>query len=80
MIGSTALRPYETAGRPVLLVPLPAGRGNSWHRNSAHPIGAIGAAPATRLMHPMKRDGCRRGIVTPCIGGGQVIALAIEMP
>ena len=26
----------------------------------------------------MKRDGCRRGIVTLCIGGGQGIALAIE--
>jgi acetyl-CoA C-acetyltransferase len=44
-----------------------------------HPIGASGAVLATRLMHSMKRDGCRRGIVTLCIGGGQGIALAIEM-
>jgi acetyl-CoA C-acetyltransferase len=43
-----------------------------------HPIGASGAVLATRLMHGMKRDGCRRGIVTLCIGGGQGIALAIE--
>lgn len=43
-----------------------------------HPIGASGAVLATRLMHSMKRDGCRRGIVTLCIGGGQGIALAIE--
>ena len=44
-----------------------------------HPIGASGAVLTTRLMHSMKRDGCKRGIVTLCIGGGQGIALAIEM-
>ena len=44
-----------------------------------HPIGASGAVLATRLMHSMQRDGCKRGIVTLCIGGGQGIALAIEM-
>jgi acetyl-CoA C-acetyltransferase len=44
-----------------------------------HPIGASGAVLGTRLMHSMKRDGCKRGIVTLCIGGGQGIALAIEM-
>jgi acetyl-CoA C-acetyltransferase len=44
-----------------------------------HPIGASGAVLATRLMHSMKRDGARRGIVTLCIGGGQGIALALEM-
>ncbi|ODU58265.1 MAG: acetyl-CoA acetyltransferase [Comamonadaceae bacterium SCN 68-20] len=44
-----------------------------------HPIGASGAVLATRLMHSMKRDGCKRGIVTLCIGGGQGIALALEM-
>ncbi len=43
-----------------------------------HPIGATGAVLATRLMHSMKRDGCTRGIVTQCIGGGQGIALALE--
>ena len=43
-----------------------------------HPIGASGAVLATRLMHSMQRDGCRRGIVTLCIGGGQGIALALE--
>lgn len=43
-----------------------------------HPIGASGAVLAARLMHSMKRDGCRRGIVTLCIGGGQGIALAME--
>ena len=43
-----------------------------------HPIGATGAVLATRLLHSMRRDGIRRGMVTLCIGGGQGIALAFE--
>jgi acetyl-CoA C-acetyltransferase len=43
-----------------------------------HPIGATGAILTTRLLHSMKRDGVRRGMVTLCIGGGQGIALALE--
>jgi acetyl-CoA C-acetyltransferase len=43
-----------------------------------HPIGATGAVLTTRLIHSMRRDGIKRGIVTACIGGGQGIALAIE--
>ncbi len=43
-----------------------------------HPIGATGAVLTTRLLHSMKRDGLKRGVVTLCIGGGQGIALAIE--
>jgi len=44
-----------------------------------HPIGATGAILTTKLIHSMRRDGLRRGIVTLCIGGGQGIALAIEI-
>jgi acetyl-CoA C-acetyltransferase len=43
-----------------------------------HPIGATGAVLVTRLLHSMRRDGLKRGIVTLCIGGGQGIALALE--
>ena len=43
-----------------------------------HPIGATGAILTTRLLHSMKRDGLKRGIVTLCIGGGQGIALALQ--
>lgn len=43
-----------------------------------HPIGATGAVLTTRILHSMKRDGLKRGIVTLCIGGGQGIALALE--
>jgi acetyl-CoA C-acetyltransferase len=44
-----------------------------------HPIGATGAVLTTRLVHSMRRDGLKRGIVTLCIGGGQGIALALEL-
>ena len=44
-----------------------------------HPIGASGAVLTTRILHSMQRDGLKRGIVTLCIGGGQGIALALEM-
>lgn len=43
-----------------------------------HAIGATGAILTTRLIHSMRRDQLRRGIVTLCIGGGQGIALALE--
>ena len=43
-----------------------------------HPIGATGAILTTRLLHAMRRDGIKRGLVTLCIGGGQGIALALE--
>jgi hypothetical protein len=34
-----------------------------------HPIGTTGAVLTTRLIHSMRRDGLKRGIVTLCIGG-----------
>ncbi|QET31273.1 acetyl-CoA C-acetyltransferase [Burkholderia multivorans] len=43
-----------------------------------HAIGATGAVLTTRLLHSMRRDGVKRGVVTLCIGGGQGIALALE--
>jgi acetyl-CoA C-acetyltransferase len=43
-----------------------------------HAIGATGAVLTTRLLHSMRRDGLKRGMVTLCIGGGQGIALALE--
>lgn len=43
-----------------------------------HPIGATGAVLTTRLLHAMRRNQLRKGLVTLCIGGGQGIALAFE--
>jgi len=44
-----------------------------------HPIGATGAVLTTRLLHSMRRVGLGKSIVTMCIGGGQGIALGLEM-
>jgi acetyl-CoA C-acetyltransferase len=44
-----------------------------------HPIGATGAVLTTKLLHSMRRDRLKRGVVTLCIGGGQGVALALEM-
>jgi len=44
-----------------------------------HPIRATGAVLTTRVIHSMRRDGLRRGIVILCIGGGQGIALGLEI-
>jgi acetyl-CoA C-acetyltransferase len=44
-----------------------------------HPIGATGAVLTTRLLHSMRRDGLKRGVATMCLGGGQGIALAVEI-
>lgn len=44
-----------------------------------HPIGATGAILTTRLLHSMRRDGLKKGLVALCIGGGQGIALAVEL-
>lgn len=44
-----------------------------------HAIGATGAVLTTRLLHSMRRDSLKRGVVTLCIGGGQGIALALEL-
>jgi acetyl-CoA C-acetyltransferase len=43
-----------------------------------HPIGATGAILTVRLLHAMRREDIKRGLVTLCIGGGQGIALALE--
>ncbi|WP_342781982.1 hypothetical protein [Zoogloea oleivorans] len=33
----------------------------------------------TSSLHSLQRDGLKKGIVTLCIGGGQGIALALEV-
>ncbi|MGA2484823.1 MAG: thiolase family protein [Roseiarcus sp.] len=43
-----------------------------------HPIGATGAILVVKLMNEMKRRGCRYGVVSLCIGGGQGIATVFE--
>jgi acetyl-CoA C-acetyltransferase len=44
-----------------------------------HPIGATGARMVTTLLHALQRTGGKRGIASPCIGGGEAVAVAVEM-
>jgi acetyl-CoA C-acetyltransferase len=44
-----------------------------------HPIGATGARILTTLLHALRRRGGKRGIASLCIGGGEAVALAVEM-
>ena len=44
-----------------------------------HPIGASGARILTTLLYALRDHGQRRGIATLCLGGGNGVALAVEL-
>ena len=44
-----------------------------------HAIGASGARVLTTLLYALKRHGKQRGVATSCLGGGNGVALAVEL-
>ncbi len=44
-----------------------------------HPIGCSGARILVTLLHALKDRGLQRGVATLCIGGGEAVALGVEM-
>jgi len=44
-----------------------------------HPIGCSGARILVTLLHALKDRGAKRGIATLCIGGGEAVALGVEL-
>jgi acetyl-CoA C-acetyltransferase len=44
-----------------------------------HPIGCSGARVLTTLIYALKDRGLKRGIATLCLGGGEAVAMAIEI-
>ncbi|MEM7246774.1 MAG: acetyl-CoA C-acetyltransferase [Acidobacteriota bacterium] len=44
-----------------------------------HPIGASGARCLTTLLHCLKDREASRGVVSLCLGGGNAVAMAVEM-
>lgn len=44
-----------------------------------HPIGASGARVLVTLLHALQDRGGKRGIASLCLGGGEAVALAIEL-
>jgi acetyl-CoA C-acetyltransferase len=43
-----------------------------------HPIGATGARIIVTLLNALEKKGCKRGVASLCIGGGEATAVAVE--
>jgi acetyl-CoA C-acetyltransferase len=44
-----------------------------------HPLGASGARVLITLLYALKDRGLKRGIASLCLGGGEAVAMAVEM-
>jgi len=44
-----------------------------------HPLGASGARVLTTLLYAMQQRGAKRGVASLCLGGGNGVAMAVEM-
>jgi acetyl-CoA C-acetyltransferase len=44
-----------------------------------HPIGASGARVLTTLIHQLRRTGGKRGVAALCLGGGNSVAMVVEV-
>ena len=44
-----------------------------------HPLGASGARVLTTLIYALKDRGLKRGIASLCLGGGEAVAMAVEV-
>jgi acetyl-CoA C-acetyltransferase len=44
-----------------------------------HPLGATGSKLLVTLIYALRQRGLRRGIVALCLGGGEAVALAVEV-
>ncbi len=44
-----------------------------------HPIGASGARILVTLIHALRNRGLHKGVASLCIGGGEAVALAVEV-
>jgi len=45
-----------------------------------HPIGATGARLLVTLVYALRQVGGKRGVASLCLGGGEAVAVAIELP
>lgn len=44
-----------------------------------HPIGASGARIVVTLLHALKHSGLKKGLAAICLGGGEAVAMSVEM-
>ncbi len=45
-----------------------------------HPIGASGCRVLVTLLYEMARRGCRTGLASLCLGGGEAVAMVVKRP
>jgi len=64
-----------------------AGQGWDWDKVNinggaialGHPLGASGARVLTTLIYALRERGLKRGIASLCLGGGEAVAMAVEV-
>jgi len=64
-----------------------AGQGWDWGKVNVnggaialgHPVGASGARVLVTLLHALRERGLKRGLASLCLGGGEAVALAVEL-
>jgi acetyl-CoA C-acetyltransferase len=44
-----------------------------------HPIGCSGTRILVTLLYALKQTGGKKGLATLCLGGGNAVALSVEM-
>ena len=44
-----------------------------------HPIGATGARITTTLLYALQARNLKRGVASLCIGGGEAVAIGVEL-
>ncbi|MEK7787343.1 MAG: acetyl-CoA C-acetyltransferase, partial [Chloroflexota bacterium] len=44
-----------------------------------HPVGASGARVVITLINALQDRGLKRGIASLCLGGGEAVAMAVEL-
>jgi acetyl-CoA C-acetyltransferase len=44
-----------------------------------HPIGCSGARVLVTLLYALRRQGLKRGLATLCLGGGEAVAMGVEL-
>ena len=60
---------YDVSRRKTVRLPVALG----------HPIGCSGARVLVTLLYALEALGKHRGIASLCLGGGEAVALAVEL-
>ncbi len=69
----------QCALRKVLEIPIEKYNVHGGAVALGHPIGASGARVLVTLLHALKDRGARRGVAALCLGGGNAVAMAVEV-